>query len=140
MVRDGSTLQSSTARSMGEGEFYPMVKGRKVGLSLRSIYMDLGIQMKVEIRSDSSTANSLSDRSGAGQRTKHIDTRYFGIKVRVPDGDLSIKQVPTAKNYADVGTKPVSTSVLQQHCNFCRIDILRTVDPTFLHKMVGDMS
>ena len=74
------------------------------------MYQDLRIPMKIEIQSDSSTANSLTDRLGAGQRTKHID--------RVQDGDLSIKQVLTANNCADVGTKPVSASVLQQHCKF----------------------
>ena len=74
--------------------------------------------MKIEIQSDSSTANSLTDRVGAGQRTKHIDARYFWIRERVQDGDLSIKKVLTAKNCADVGAKPVSSSVLQQHCKF----------------------
>ena len=34
------------------------------------------------------------------------------------DVDLSIKKVLTAKNCADVGTKPVSASLLQQHCKF----------------------
>ena len=72
--------------------------------------------MKVKFQSDSSTANSLTDRLGAGQRTKHFDTRYFWIQERVQDGDLSIKKVPTAKNCADVGTKPISASALQQHC------------------------
>ena len=50
------------------------------GLSSRSIYMDLGTPMNVEIQSDSSTANSLADRLGAGPRTKHIDTRYFLVQ------------------------------------------------------------
>ena len=72
--------------------------------------------MKIEIQSDSWTSNSLTDRLGAGQRTKHIDTRYFWIQQRVQDGDLRIKKVLTAKNCAYVGTKPVSASVLQQHC------------------------
>ena len=73
--------------------------------------------MKIEIQSGSSTANSVTDVLVAGQRTKHIDTRYFWIQERVQDGDLSIKKVPSAKNCADVGTKPVSPSLLQQHCN-----------------------
>ena len=103
---------------MREAEFYAVVKGGKVGLSLRSMNQDLGIPMKIEIQSDSSTAKSSTDRLGAGQRTKHIDARYFGIQERVQHGDLSIKKVLTAKNCADVGTKPVSASVLQQHCNF----------------------
>ena len=75
--------------------------------------------MKVEIQSDNSAANSLTDRLGARPRTKHIDTRYFWVQERVQDGDLSIKKVSTAKNCADVGTKPVTASVvLQQHCKF----------------------
>ena len=48
--------------------------------------------MNIEIQSDSSTANSLTDRLGAGQRTKHNDTRYFWIQERVHDGDLRIKK------------------------------------------------
>ena len=70
------------------------------------------------MQSDSSTANSLTDRLGAGQRTKHIDTRYFWLQERVQDGDLSIKKVLTARHCADIGAKPVSASVLQQHCKF----------------------
>ena len=63
--------------SIGEEEFYAEVKGGQVGISLGSMHQDLGIPMKIEIQSDSSTANSLTDRLGAGQRTKHIDTQYL---------------------------------------------------------------
>ena len=42
--------------------------------------MDLGIPMKVEIQRDSSTANSLTDRLGAGPRTKYIDTHFWGTR------------------------------------------------------------
>ena len=112
-VKSGSTLQSLTASSVGEAEFYAVVKGGQVG---PGIYLPRsGNPMKIEIQSDSSTSNSLTDRLGAGQRTKHIDTRYFW---KVQDGDLSVKKVPTSKNCADAGTKPVSSSVLQQPCKF----------------------
>ena len=57
-----------------------------------TMYQDLGIPMKIEIQCDSSTANSLTDRLGAGQRTKHIDTRYFWVQERVRDGDLRCLQ------------------------------------------------
>ena len=118
-VKSGSTLQSLTALSVGEAEFYAVVKGGQVGLSLRSVYQDLGIPMKVEIQSDGSTANSLTDRlqeQDSGRRT--LKRGIFWIQKRVRDGDFSIKKVSTAKNCADVGTKPVSASVLQQHCKF----------------------
>ena len=64
-VKSGSTPQSLTALSVREAEFYAVVKGCQVGLSLRSMYQDPGISMKIGIQSDSSTANSLTDRLGA---------------------------------------------------------------------------
>ena len=120
-VKSGSTLQTLIALSVGEAEFYAVVKEGQVRLTLKSMYQDLGIPMKIEMQSDSSTANSLTDRLGAGQRTKHIVTPFFWIQERVQDGDRSIKKVPSAKNCADVGTKPVFTSVQQQHCKFARL-------------------
>ena len=98
-VESGSTRQSVTALSVGEAEFFAVVERGQVGPSLRSVYMGLGIQMKVEIQSVSSTAKSLTDRSGAEPRMKHIDTRFFRVQERVQDGDLSIKKVPEAKKY-----------------------------------------
>ena len=56
-----------------------------------------GNSNEADIQSDNSTANSLTDRSGAGPRTKHIDTRYYWVQERVQDGDLRIKKVRAAK-------------------------------------------
>ena len=60
-VKSGSTLQSLTALSVGEAEFYAVVKGGQVDYP-EIYYQDLGISMKIELQSDSSTANSLTDR------------------------------------------------------------------------------
>ena len=49
-VKSGSTLQSLTALSVGEAGFYAVVKGCQVGVSLRCVYQDLGIPVKVEIK------------------------------------------------------------------------------------------
>ena len=70
-VKSGSTTQSLIASSSGEAEFYAVAK---VGLSLSSICMNLRIQMKFEIQSDSSTANC----SGGlvGSRTKNETHRH----------------------------------------------------------------
>ena len=43
-VKFGSTLRSLSALSVGEAEFYAVAKGGQVGLSLISMYQDLGIQ------------------------------------------------------------------------------------------------
>ena len=66
------------------------------------------------------------------------DTRYFWIQRRVQDGDLSIKKVPSAKNCADVGTKPVSASMTTTTLQVCKIGKLLTMDPTLHYKMKAD--
>ena len=91
--KSGSTLQSLTALSVGEAEFLRSGERRS--------------SWTVPEQSESSTSNSLTDRLGARQRMKHIDTRYSWIQEQVQDVDLSIKKVLTAKKCAGVGTKPV---------------------------------
>ena len=129
-VKSGSTLQSFTALSVGETEFYVVVKGSQVGLALRSIHQDLGVPMKVEIQSDSSTAKSLTDRLGARQRTKHSVTRYFWVQERpqYQEGAHSEK-LRTCWNEASLcfsATTPL---------HVCRIGILLSMDPTLYYKM-----
>ena len=116
LVKSSSTLQSLIALSVGEAEFYAVVKGAAIGLSLRAIYSDYGMDMEVEIHSDSTTAGSLTDRLGAGPRTNHLDTRYLWVQERVQDKDLRVVKVHTSKNLSDAGTKPVTAKVLEQHC------------------------
>ena len=133
-LKSGSTPQILTAFSVGEAEFYAVVKGGQVGLSLRSMYQDLGIPMKIEIPSDSSTANSLTDRLGAGQRSKHIDTRYFSIQERVQDGpqcqeSAHCEELCRCWNEASICFS--TTTALQ----VCRTGILLTMDPTLHCKM-----
>ena len=60
-VKSGSALRSFTALNVGEAEFHAVVNGGQVGLSLRSKNHGLGIPVKVEVQSDSSTPNSLMD-------------------------------------------------------------------------------
>ena len=137
-VTSGSTLQSLTALSVGEPEFYAVVKRGQVGLSLRFMYQDLGIPMKIEIQSDSSTANSLTDRLGAGQRTKHFDTRYFWIHERVQNGGPQHQEGANGeelRRYWNEASLCFSTSTTLQ---VCRIGILLTMDPTLHCKMKAD--
>ena len=50
---------------------------------------------------------------------------------------LQYQEGATAKNCADIGTKPVSASVLQQRCKFAGLKNQLTMDPTLLNKMKG---
>jgi len=113
--RASSTLQSIVSLSVGESEFYAVCKGSAVGLSLVSMLAELGIFMKLEILSDSSTARSLSSRLGVG-RNKHMQSRYLWVQERVQAKHLSVHAIPTLDNSADLLTKPVGRQTLDKFC------------------------
>ena len=85
----------------------------KVGQFLTSVYMDLGSPMKGATQSDSSTANSLADRLGAGHRTKHIDTRHLWIQERAQDGDLHVTLICGQLG----GCQTKTDSITPTHCS-----------------------
>ena len=115
-LKSSSTLQSLTALSVGEAEFLALVKGAAVGLMMKAVYADLGLDMWVNVQSDSSTAGALTDRLGAGPRTKHLDTRFMWVQERVQDEELKVTKVHTDLNVSDVCTKPTSSATLDKHC------------------------
>ena len=108
-LKAGSTLQTLTAQSVGEAEFYAVVREEPRWTVL---------EVHVHGSGDSNkgwNAERRLYRLGAGS-TSIRDTS--GVQERAQDGDLTVKQVPTAKKCADVGTKPVSASVPPQRFRF----------------------
>ncbi|CAK0839220.1 unnamed protein product, partial [Prorocentrum cordatum] len=104
VIKHGSNLQSTVSLSSGESEYYALVKGGSVGLGLHSLFADWGLDLKVELASDSSAARGHVQRRGLG-KMRHVQSRYLWIQERVGKGDLSIAAVPGKNNVADVLTK-----------------------------------
>ncbi|CAK0865787.1 unnamed protein product [Prorocentrum cordatum] len=110
VIKHGSNLQSTVSLSSGESEYYALVKGGSVGLGLHSLFADWGLDLKVELASDSSAARGHVQRRGLG-KMRHVQSRYLWIQERVGKGDLSIAAVPGKNNVADVLTKSVDGRV-----------------------------
>ena len=115
MIKSSSTLQSLTTLSVGESEYYALVKGAVVGISVVSMLSELGLEVELLVESDPSTAESLANRIGV-QRTKHMQSRYLWVQERVLAGDLTTRHVPTKSNWSDILTKPVSRLELDRAC------------------------
>jgi hypothetical protein len=50
-------------------------------------------------------------RQSAGQRSRHINIRYFFIKDQIANGEINLIHCPTAKMIADYFTKPLQGSL-----------------------------
>ena len=73
VVKHWSTTQKTLALSSGEAELYGVVKGASEALGLQSLAADLGIVAPVHVKTDSSAAVGICNRTGIG-KVRHLAT------------------------------------------------------------------
>ncbi len=72
--------------SSGESEFYGIVvKAATMGIGIKSLFKDLGVEAENQVNTDSSAAGSISSRRGAG-RVRHMEVRELWVQERVRRG------------------------------------------------------
>jgi hypothetical protein len=85
---------------------------------MQSLFRDLGVDVEVQINTDSSTGKSVASRRGAG-KIRHLDTRELWIQERVAKGDIVIEKVRGEDNVADGLTKHVDKAKMEQFMKEC---------------------
>ena len=73
-VKSWSVTQPMVALSVGEAEYYGVVKAATEGMGVQSMLKDMGYEVKLTVVTDSSTANGISNRHGLG-KIRHMDVR-----------------------------------------------------------------
>ena len=71
-IKNWSITQGAIALSSGESEYYGIVKGGSVGLGMRGLYEDLGVKVRIRVKTDASAAKGIASRKGVG-RARHIE-------------------------------------------------------------------
>ena len=109
-----SNLQSTIALSSGESEFYAISKSAAMGLFLRAMLDDWGLQVKIEVSTDSTAAKAFSSKRGLVRASRHVQTRFLWVQERIASGDLVVLKVGTDDNEADILTKSISRNLMQK--------------------------
>jgi hypothetical protein len=109
ILKSWSRTQGSVALSSGEAEFYAAIKGSAESIGCQSLLKDMGIEVKLEVITDSSAAKGTASRMGIG-KVKHLDTGWMWIQESVKKGQISIKKINGKFNPADMLTKPKSAA------------------------------
>ena len=65
-LKTHSQTQETVALSSGGSEFYGIVKAATMGIGIKSMFKDLGLEVEVQVNTDSSFARSISSRRRAG--------------------------------------------------------------------------
>jgi hypothetical protein len=98
-----NTKSSTEAELVGAGDFLPQT------IWTANFIEAQGYQIKRnEFHQDNQSAMKMekNGRQSAGQRSRHINIRYFFIKDKIDQGDISLMYCPTGEMIADFFTKP----------------------------------
>lgn len=77
--------------------------------------IDIPLHLPLSVRCDNQGAIFLSSESSNHSRAKHIDIKYHFIREYVDKGIFEAVFVPTAKQTADIFTKPLARILHSRH-------------------------
>jgi hypothetical protein len=105
-LKTWSSTQAPIALSSAEAEYYAMVEGTSRCLGLRSMLLELGIDVQgpIQLHSDSAAARSFASRRGLG-KMRHLETRHLWLQAEVTGQRVVLRRVPGEENPADLLTK-----------------------------------
>ena len=76
---------------------------------------DLGFAVKPVLAIDAKATLHILHRQGIG-KLKHIDVAYLWVQDEIRSQRLRVRRVKSEENVADLGTKPLSRTVIAKHC------------------------
>ena len=114
LIKCWSINQPVIALSSGEAEYYAMAKGGSIGLGLKGMLADFGINGSIEIKIDSSAAKGISSRRGLG-KVRHIELCELWLQEKVAEGKITVTKISGSENISDCLTKAASRESIALH-------------------------
>ena len=121
-LKNWSSTQAIIALSSGEAEFYGVVKASSIGLGVQSMFVDMGIQLELEVHTDAEAAKGIASRRGLG-KVRHIAVHYLWVQERVAAGDLVLRKVLGKLNPADLLTKHLDSVSIKRNMSIFGIEV-----------------
>jgi hypothetical protein len=112
-VMHWSRTQNVIAQSSCEAELISMNMGGNEATFVQTLLSEIGIQMKIRLMADSSSAIAVTQRRGLG-RLRHLQVKELWLQERVRAGLIEMDRVPTEHNMADMLTKGLMSGRLCQ--------------------------
>ena len=107
--------QKVIAKSSAEAELYAAALGASEARGVQSMMFDLGFAVKPVLAVDAKATEHILHRQGIG-KLKHIDAAYLWVQDEIRSQRLRVRRVRSEENVADLGTKPLSKTVIVKHC------------------------
>jgi hypothetical protein len=106
-----NTKSSTEAEVVGASDYLPNTIWVKMFLEAQGFAISSNI---FEQDNESAIKLETNGRSSAGQKSRHINVRYFWIKDRVKQEGINIRHCPTLQMLADFFTKPLEGQLFRR--------------------------
>ena len=106
-VKHWSSTQATIAMSVGEAEYYALVKSAAEGLAFIALAKDLGYEFNLTVWVDSATAKAIVSRLGLG-KVRHMEVKFLWAQEALRRKLFQVRKIAGARNPADVLTKALS--------------------------------
>ena len=87
-----SATQASIALSVGEAEYYGVVRGAGIALGIKALYGDIGLELPIRVWTDSSAALGIGGRQGLG-KLRHLECHSLWVQQRLRRKDFELLEV-----------------------------------------------
>ena len=114
LVKHWSSTQTTVALSSAEAELTGICRGATQGLGLQSLAADFGINLELNVHTDSIAAIGMCRRRGLG-KVRHLATADLWVQDRLKKKDFALLKVLGTENPADILTKHVDRVLLSKH-------------------------
>ncbi|KAK9048691.1 hypothetical protein SSX86_032343 [Deinandra increscens subsp. villosa] len=110
-----SSLQKIVALSSTEAEYIALTEAIKEAIWLKGFITELGIEdCSAIVKCDNQGALQLSKNQMYHERTKHINVKYHFIREVISSGEITVGDINTKDNVADILTKAVGGAGFQK--------------------------
>ena len=121
LLRFWSRRQKAVSLSSWESELYAAVPTGVESLGLQSGLRDFGNNTRVTIACDNQGVVHHTARQGLGL-AKHVHTRHLWLQAARDEGRLDVVKIPTERNRADLLTKPLPFSRIEELCRLVGVE------------------
>ena len=104
LITATARTQSVISQSSGEAEYIAGAASASEGLYVRELFRSCGIEMKLLIHIDSTSAIGTASRRGL-TRIRHLDVRFLWLQSACAEKRLELRKCPGEENCADANTK-----------------------------------
>ena len=112
VIKCWSKDQHNLAKSSAEAELYAANLGGEQALGIQTMMRELGHEMTIRVRIDSSAAIGVLQRKGIG-KIRHLDVADLWLQTAIRNGRLIIEKIDGSENDADLMTKPLTANGIE---------------------------